>query len=112
MALIKEGAILVVTSRGSVYDADAVTAALLSGRIAAAGLDVFPEEPLPPGHPLTRLPNVILTPHVAGHSFEAEADAHAWVAAQLVALARQEAPQGIVTLESVGALKRTHGLPA
>ena len=64
LALMRTGAVLVNISRGPVVDEAALLAALREGRIAA-GLDVFDEEPLPAGHPLTRLENVVLTPHIA-----------------------------------------------
>jgi len=69
LSLMKEGALLVNVARGEVVNMDALIDALQEGRIKAA-LDVFPEEPLPKGHPLTRLSNVILTPHVAGYTLE------------------------------------------
>ncbi|HEX6998373.1 MAG TPA: NAD(P)-dependent oxidoreductase [Gammaproteobacteria bacterium] len=62
---MKEGAYLVNVSRGQIVVTDALVAALESGRLAGAGLDVVDPEPLPPGHPLWSLPNVIITPHVA-----------------------------------------------
>lgn len=66
--LMKRTAFLTNVSRGAIVDTDALVAALQAGEIAGAGLDVTEPEPLPAGHPLWRLENVILTPHVAGYS--------------------------------------------
>ena len=64
LALMKPTAYLINTSRGPIVDEAALVDALANRRIAGAALDVFDTEPLPPGHPLTTLPNVILTPHM------------------------------------------------
>ncbi len=69
--LMKKTAILVNTARGAIIDEAALIEALATKQIAAAGLDVFSAEPLPPEHPLTKLPNVVLTPHSAGITPEA-----------------------------------------
>ncbi|MBL9147705.1 MAG: D-2-hydroxyacid dehydrogenase [Phycisphaerae bacterium] len=66
LARCKSGAILINIARGKVIDTDALMAALRSGRLGAAGLDVTDPEPLPDGHPLWTVPNVVITPHVAG----------------------------------------------
>jgi phosphoglycerate dehydrogenase-like enzyme len=63
-ALMRPHAYLINTSRGPIVDEAAMIAALESGRIAGAGLDVFDVEPLPPDHPLRSLPNVTLSPHL------------------------------------------------
>ena len=68
---MKREVILVNVSRGGVIDQDAVCLALRERRIMAAALDVYSPEPLPAGHPLTRLDNVVLTPHVAAGTLDA-----------------------------------------
>jgi glyoxylate reductase/D-3-phosphoglycerate dehydrogenase len=70
LAVMKKSAIIVNTSRGPVIDEKAMTAALSAGNLFGAGLDVFDEEPTPPGNPLLKLDNVVLTAHLAGPTFE------------------------------------------
>ena len=65
LALMRDGAILVNTARGALVDTEALTRHCADGRIDAV-LDVTDPEPLPPSHPLFALPNVLLTPHLAG----------------------------------------------
>ena len=72
-AVMKEGVYVVNVSRGPIIDTEALVAALRSGKVRAAGLDVTDPEPLPDGHPLWSMPNVVITPHIAtvsDHSIE------------------------------------------
>ena len=71
LRLMKKTAILVNTARGAIVDEAALADALRSKTIAGAALDCFAVEPLPAASPLRGLPNVILTPHMIGHTIEA-----------------------------------------
>jgi phosphoglycerate dehydrogenase-like enzyme len=68
LAALQPSAYLVDASRGGVVDHDALIEALNENRLAGAALDVFEDEPLPTDHPLWDIPNVIITPHIAGFS--------------------------------------------
>ena len=74
LAAMPRGSFLYNVSRAALLDYAALEAALTSGHLGGAGLDVFPEEPLPPTSPLWQMPNLIVTPH-AGGRFAAEMNA-------------------------------------
>jgi glyoxylate reductase len=95
LALLRDGACLVNTSRGEVVDEDALVAELLSGRLRA-GLDVFRDEPnVPPA--LLELPNVVLTPHIGSGTREAREAMTRLVVDNVLAVARGEPPLTPVT---------------
>lgn len=66
IATLPKGAVIVNVGRAKIVDTGALVAALHSGHLGGASLDVYPQEPLPPPHPLWTCPNVILTPHTSG----------------------------------------------
>lgn len=66
LAALKPGAVVINVGRAAILDTDALIEALASGHLGGASLDVFPEEPLPPTHPLWTAPNLLLTPHTSG----------------------------------------------
>lgn len=71
LALMKRTAVIVNMARGGIVDEPALVTALKDKAIAGAAIDVFAVEPLPADSPLRELPNVILTPHMIGHTYEA-----------------------------------------
>ncbi len=71
IALMKANAILINTSRGGIVDEQALAAALEAGKLRGAALDVFEDEPVKAGNNLPDMPNLILTPHIAGLTEEA-----------------------------------------
>lgn len=90
LAAMRPGAILVNTSRGGIVDEAALAAALRSGSLGGAALDVFAREPLPAGSPLAGAPRLLLTPHIAGLTAESNARVSMLIAERvLAALARR-----------------------
>jgi D-3-phosphoglycerate dehydrogenase / 2-oxoglutarate reductase len=72
LARLRPGSYVVNLARGGIVDDQALVAALASGHVRGAVLDVFAAEPLPPDHPLRRAPNVVLTPHIGASTAEAQ----------------------------------------
>jgi len=95
LALMKDGAILINLARGKVVDTDALVAELSTGRISAA-LDVTDPEPLPPGHPLWKAKNVLITPHVGGDSAAFEKRGRRFIEEQLQRIADGLEPLNII----------------
>jgi phosphoglycerate dehydrogenase-like enzyme len=97
LAKMKRSAILINVSRGEVVDQAALLDALRSRRIAGAGLDVFAVEPLPLDDPLLLLDNVVLTPHVAGATYETSTRRGAVAAKNVQRVVRGEEPLYVVS---------------
>jgi D-3-phosphoglycerate dehydrogenase len=98
---MKPSAILINASRGAVVDQDALSMALTEKRIAAAGLDVFAEEPVDSSDSLFGLENVVLSPHIAGGSQEA-LDATSMVVAEEVSrVLRGQVPRNLVNRDQL-----------
>ncbi|ANN67951.1 hydroxyacid dehydrogenase [Bordetella bronchialis] len=89
IAAMKDGAVLVNTARGGIVDEAALAQALREGKLGGAAMDVFGEEPLPGGSPLAGAPNLILTPHVAGLSVEANTRVSDMVAQRVAHVLKQ-----------------------
>lgn len=102
LATMKRGSILINLARGDLVDTDALVAALQSGHLAAAALDVCDPEPIPPDHPLLRMPNVILAAHVASASVRAVRTLRETAAGLVARRLRGEALPNIVNGVTIG----------
>lgn len=95
-ALMKPGAILINTARGSVIDQAAMVAALKSGHLGGAGLDVTDPEPIASDDPILRLDNVVITPHIGSASITARARMAAMAVDNILAVFSGRAPRWCV----------------
>ena len=96
LGVMKPASYLVNTSRGAVVDVDAALAALERGTLAGMALDVLPMEPVPPGSKLLGHPRVILTPHAAFYSVEAERELRRKAAGNIATWLRTGRPDYVV----------------
>lgn len=96
LSLMKPTAVLVNTARGGLVDEQALATALREGRILGAGLDVLSQEPPPVDHPLLELPNVTLTPHTAGPTWQSFPRRFANCFANIERVQRGEKPLWVV----------------
>jgi D-3-phosphoglycerate dehydrogenase len=96
---MKDGVVFLNTARAQLHDMDALVAGLRAGKVSAAGLDHFVGERLDPEHPLTSMPNVVLTPHIGGATFDTEANHSRLIADDLCRLLEGERPLHIVNPE-------------
>jgi D-3-phosphoglycerate dehydrogenase len=98
-AAMRDGVVFLNTARAQLHDTDALVDALKRGKVAAAGLDHFVGEWLPTDHPLATMPNVVLTPHIGGATWNTEARQAQMIADDLEALLAGSRPRNIVNPE-------------
>ena len=102
-ARMKDDAIYLNTARAALHDTDALVDALRSGTLGGAGLDHFEGEHLPTDHPLTSMPNVVLTPHIGGATYDTEANHSKLIADGLEQLLGGGKPDNLVNPEVLSA---------
>jgi D-3-phosphoglycerate dehydrogenase len=100
LSRMKRGTLLINTSRGPLVDLGALLASLEDGHLGGAGLDVLEGEPLEPGHPLFRRPEVVVTPHAAFYSEESVAEQQRKAAEQVVAALAGVTPPYAINMPS------------
>jgi D-3-phosphoglycerate dehydrogenase / 2-oxoglutarate reductase len=103
LALVQPGTCLVNCARGELIDQGALLAALDAGQLAAAAIDVYPQEPVSPGDPLPLHPRVIATPHLGASTVEAQAGVAIQVVREVLAVLADQPPQFAVNAPSIRA---------
>jgi D-3-phosphoglycerate dehydrogenase / 2-oxoglutarate reductase len=98
-ARMRDGVVYLNTARAKIHDTDALVDALRSGKVGAAGLDHFEGEILATDHPLTEFPNVVLTPHIGGATYDTETNHTTTIAEDLCRLMAGARPLHIVNPE-------------
>jgi D-3-phosphoglycerate dehydrogenase len=101
-AAMKPGAIYINSARAALHDTDAMVASLQSGHLGGAGLDHFDHEWLDPESDLAKLPNVVLTPHIGGATYDTEANHTTLIANDIAAVLNGERPVNCVNPEVLG----------
>jgi D-3-phosphoglycerate dehydrogenase len=96
LSALPASAYVVTTARGGIVDEDALVAALESGRVAGAGIDVWVQEPPRLSHPLLAFDNVIATYHTAGVTHDSRRNMAEWNAAQVAGILRGERPPRLI----------------
>jgi len=96
LAAMQPGSYLITTARGGIVNEQALAAALESGHLAGAGVDVWNEEPPPSSHPLLALDNVIATHHTAGITHDSRDNMRDWNAEQVLGILRGERPPRLI----------------
>ncbi|WP_089968200.1 2-hydroxyacid dehydrogenase [Lihuaxuella thermophila] len=101
LALMKDTAVLINTARGGIVNEAALYSALKNGRIWAAGLDVFEQEPVSPDHPLLSLPNVVALPHIGSASVQTRIKMAMMAANHLLQALRGQVPDYVVHPDAI-----------
>ncbi|HLI75011.1 MAG TPA: NAD(P)-dependent oxidoreductase [Acidimicrobiales bacterium] len=101
-AQMRDGVVFLNTARAQLHDTEGLVEALRSGKVGAAGLDHFPGEHLDPADPLTTFPNVVLTPHIGGATYDTESNHTQTIADDLCRLLAGATPRHVVNPEVLG----------
>ena len=99
---MQPGSYLITTARGGIVDENALAAALKSGHIAGAGVDVWIDEPPPLTHPLLAFDNLIATYHTAGVTHDSRNNMAEWNAQQIAGILRGERPPRLINPDAWG----------
>ncbi len=98
---MKDGVIIINAARGGVINEDALYKAIISGKVYAAGLDVYEKEPPDPNNPLLKLENVVTTPHIGASTREAQLSVGMIIAEEIINMARGLPVRNAVNLPSI-----------